>query len=116
MYKRLSICAILLCSGSAFAESSATVYKCTDAYGKITYANVPCDGHREVMPEWKLQGTVMPALPTTTQKSASGASSTSGGTPSSTSDSESSSISKKIDDVSNKLEKSWKGLFSEETK
>jgi len=120
MFKQFIIFMLTLgFSVSVLAQSSAapssTVYKCTDAHGKITYANVPCEGQREVLPEWKLQGTVIPA-PATSASSSSTAKSS----PSETDASSVSSLSKmgesitdKIGEVGDKLGESWQKMFQE---
>ncbi len=114
MLIRFSCCALLLCSGAVLAQSSqepsSTVYKCTDAYGNVTYANIPCEGQREIIPEWKLKGPTMPPLPT---EQSSGARSSDAAPSSSGSGSgNASEMGSKIDEVTKKLEQSWRKLFN----
>lgn len=118
MLTRIFFWILLLCSTAAAAQSAATpsstVYKCTDRYGKITYANIPCEGQREVMPEWKLQGSTMPALTEAQKSSALAGGSSSASASSSPAGSTTSSITNKLNEVADKLEKSWQGLFSDD--
>lgn len=114
MFTRFYCCAFLLCSGAVLAQSSqepsSTVYKCTDAYGNVTYANIPCEGQREVIPEWKLKGQTLPPLPTE-QPSGAGSQSTAPSSSGSASGN-ASEMGSKIDEVTKKLEQSWRKLFN----